>query len=145
MTLPDRARYPIHDLYIRHLDPVGFDGTSRLTLVRDADHLLRRFGQADLIRLPAGERLGPRVRAVADEVWVLESGQAVLCWRDDRPRSPTHGREHRLHAEQPVLVLVPFGVAFGVRCRSASVLVRFSTHEDLVHDGDHDDPWPEEW
>lgn len=145
MLLTDRPRYPIHDLFIRPLDQRRSGGLTRLRLVSESDQLLRRFGQAELIRLSAGETFGPGLQDVADEIWVLESGQAQLFWRDERRSSPTYGCEHRLQAEAPLLFFVPFGVSFGLRCGPDCLLVRFTTHERPSGGAEGSPPWPEAW
>jgi hypothetical protein len=145
MRLGDRPRYPIHDLYIRPLQIDAEGVAARLRLVAYSDHLLRRFGVAELLRLPAGATFGPRLQSVADDVWALESGEADLFWRDERRGSPTCGSQHRLRALPPLLWLVPFGVAFGMRCSQPCVLVRLSTHEQEGKSAASELPWPEDW
>ena len=143
MKLTDRPRYPIHDLFVRPLAAEQQGAATRLRLIGDSDYLLRRFGQAESIRLPARATFGPLLHTLADEVWVLEEGEAEVFWRDDRRGSPTCGRQHRLRAVAPLLWLVPFGVAFGLRSVQPCSLLRLSTHEA---NGDQaSPPWPEEW
>jgi hypothetical protein len=142
-TLADRPRYPIHDLFVRPLEAEQQGTTIRLRLIGDRDHLLRRLGDAESIRLPARTTFGPSLQTLADEVWVLEEGEAEMFWRDDRRGSPTCGRQHRLRAFAPLLWLVPFGVAFGLRSVQPCSLLRLSTH---AANGDlAPSPWPEEW
>ena len=143
--LADRPRYPIHDLFVRPLIAEQQGAATRLRLTGHADHLLRRFGHAESIRLPARATFGPLLQTLADEVWVLEEGEAEVFWRDDRRGSPTSGRHHRLLAEAPLLWLVPFGVAFGLRSVRPCALLRLSTHEANGDQAPPPSPWPEEW
>ncbi len=145
MHLRDRPRYPIHDLYIRPLEVRLTEGAAHLRLLADADHLLRRFGAVDFLRLPAGTTFGPRLQSVADEAWVLESGEADLFWRDERRGSPTQNCQHRLRALPPLLWLVPFGVVFGLRSAQPCVLIRLSTHESKGEFAASESLWPEDW
>ena len=145
MQLGDRPRYPIHDLYLRPLETNLEGGAAHLRLLAHSDHLMRRFGVAELIRLPAGATFGPRLQPVADDAWVLESGAADLFWRDERRGSPTRGGQHRWRALPPLLWLVPFGVAFGMRCSQPCVLIRLSTHEPEGKFVGSELPWPEDW
>jgi hypothetical protein len=145
MPLGERPRFPIHDLHIRPLVLGGQDGVTRLRVLGHSDHLLRRFGVVEVLRLPAGRTYGPCLQPVADEVWVLEEGEALLFWRDERAISPTSGAEHRLLAYPPHLWLVPFGVAFAARASSPCVLLRLSTHEAGMETAALELPWPEDW
>ena len=136
------TQYPIQDLFVKTLAASQADGLTRWLALSDQDHLLRRFGLAEVVRVPAGADTGLRLREVADEVWALIEGQVEFVWRDVRSASPTHDHRHRLTCSQPTLVLVPFGVAFGVRSlNSAALLLRLATHVDGAHQGDRSMPW----
>jgi hypothetical protein len=125
------GRLPIHDLYIRTLEPRPSATGLSLTLLRHSDHLLRRFGFAEHLELEEGAQLAHPPRPVADEAWALVRGQVEFTWEDLRKDSPSFGQTHRLRTDVPTLVLVPFGVALRVTSGAASTaLVRFSTHED---------------
>ena len=122
----------IHDLVALHLParPLG-PGADRRTALSYSDHLLRRFGQADIVRLERGGRLERKEEETADEVWALIEGEASFEWEDRRPSSPTSGGRASLAAREPITVLVPFGVAFHVTAgNGAAVLLRLSTHAD---------------
>ena len=108
----------------------------RTVLLRDTDHLLRRFGQAELVELRAGESFGPISRAVADEVWVVMEGDTEFHLTDLRPQSPTKEHRQSLRSRAPWLVLIPFGVEFSIHTPSPCRLLRFATHADGVHAGD---------
>ena len=103
----------------------------RLSALRHQDHLLRRFGAAELIRLDTGFEPTLRLREAADEIWILYSGAALLRMKDVRPQSPTLGEIQDMEITAPTRVLIPFGVAAGWRPTESPVrLLRLSTHGD---------------
>lgn len=135
---------PIHDIIILPLTQVEDEGTLRWVALRDTDHLLARFGQAEVIRVQTGRPVGMRLRSVADEVWALIEGQVEFAWQDLRQGSPTRNHHFSLACLKPTAVLVPSGVAFGFRALgNQPLLLRLSTHadEDPASTGDQDLPW----
>ncbi|MEE8120506.1 MAG: hypothetical protein V3T55_03190 [Anaerolineales bacterium] len=132
----------IHDLYIRELTLEETNGSAKLHVLSDDDHLLRRFGQVQVIRKSPGRSETLCLREVADEVWALIEGEVEFAWHDLRQDSPSQGHWHHLHSKTPTLVLAPFGVAFGCRAmKDPALLVRLSTHAENVHSGDREIPW----
>jgi dTDP-4-dehydrorhamnose 3,5-epimerase-like enzyme len=122
---------PIHDLFIRPITPVEDPNAIRWPALRDKDHLLRRFGQVEVIRAFPGKVATMTVRQVADEIWALIEGQVEWNWHDLRRTSPTYDHQYTLICDQPVLVLVPFGVAFGYRpIEDPALLLRLTTHAE---------------
>jgi len=122
----------IHDVVVLRLpaQPLG-RGVDRRTALSYSDHLLRRFGQADIVHLERGGRLERNEEETADEVWVLIDGEATFEWEDLRSSSPTSGGKASLNAQEPTSVLVPFGVAFRVISGDRpAILLRLSTHAD---------------
>ena len=133
---------PIHDLFIRKLDTLDEDGQIRMPILSFEHHLLRRFGFAESILVKPEYRTKMKVREVADEIWASLSGKVRFHWWDLRSGSPSHENRYEIFIEEPHLVLVPFGVAFGVQTYDEPVhLIRFSTHPEDIHDGDHVVPW----
>jgi hypothetical protein len=123
------GNYPIHDLYIRPLETASEPGLRRWLALCESDQLLRRFGEAEIIRLEPGASPGITLRMVADEAWALLDGAIEAFWQDRRPRSPSRGAHLRQRFERPVLLLAPFGVAFGVRAlQNGALLARFATY-----------------
>ncbi len=122
--------YPIHDLFIRSLHIERDSNGATLNVLRYSDHLLRRFGFAEVVFLESDQVRPAELRDVADEVWALVEGSAQFRWLDRRSSSPTRDATHQLDCDQPTLVLVPFGVEFTVEAvgRPAQLL-RLSTHE----------------
>jgi hypothetical protein len=139
---PMESSYPIHDLFVRKLEYMEEGRRLRLPILRYDDHLLRRFGIVEMVQLKPVQPEEMRMRAVADELWALLEGKALFIWRDLRSTSPTFGVECRLTAEESLLVLVPFGVAFAVQAlEKPARLLRLSTHADGMHEGDRSVSW----
>jgi hypothetical protein len=133
---------PIHDLFIRPITANRAESETRWEALKYEDHLLRRFGMAEVLRIEADLQPYLRVRSVADEVWALIEGRVEFRWHDLRTDSPTHDEECRRTCGDPTLVLAPFGVAFGFRpLGESALLLRFSTHVDGTHEGDQRLPW----
>jgi dTDP-4-dehydrorhamnose 3,5-epimerase-like enzyme len=132
----------IHDLLIRPIESVDRHGFTRWMALRDADHLLRRFGVAEVVHAEPGSRTELVQRSVADEVWALIEGAADFFWRDLRAGSPTQNGVVRLHLSEATLMLVPFGVAFGFQTADQNAwLLRLATHTDGEHPGDRTLAW----
>jgi len=137
-----RDALPIHDLFIRRI-PAERDGSEqRWIALQDGDHLLRRFGLAEVVRVEADLQPAMRLREAADEVWALIEGKVEFRWHDHRSDSPTSGVEHRIVCDTSTLVLSPFGVAFGFRpLGGPALLLRLATHAEGSHDGDRRLSW----
>ncbi len=110
----------------------------RFILLRDNDHLLRRFGQVEFRELRAGENTPFTLRVVADEIWSVIKGEASLSLMDRREGSPTknHVMKLTLSGEEPQSVLVPFGIAFAFTAIEDAQMVRLATHQDQEHSQD---------
>lgn len=120
---------PIRDLFIRPLEASREHGVTRWLALKDTDHLLRRFGEAEIIRLEPGHPIALTLRPVVDEAWAILEGVVEVLWHDLRPRSPTNGVRYQTALRRPTLLLAPFGVAFGARAlEGAALLARFATH-----------------
>ena len=133
---------PIHDLYIRELTVEETERLTKFNVLSEEDHLLRRFGQVQVIRKSPGRDEPLCLREVADEVWALIEGQVEFAWHDLRLGSPTHDHWQRFRTEAPTLVLAPFGVAFGCRAlENPALIIRLSTHIEGEHPGDREIPW----
>jgi len=125
--------YPIADM---HIFPLAL-AAGRLTLLRNSDHLLRRFGQLDLLEIAAGQRLDLPVRGEADCFLFPVSGAVNAALLDLRPSSPSQGAKVAvaLSADEPKGLLVPFGVACSLQAESQAVLIQLSTHSE-AHSAD---------
>jgi hypothetical protein len=126
------AAYPIHDMLLRPL-PVREGPWGRHWPLPDWDGpWLRRYGEAEVIRIGPGGALPDRLRRVADEVWALLEGEIELTAVDLRPDSPTHDAELRLDLTEPTLILIPFGVGLRVRSVGRGAWVsRMATHTEV--------------
>jgi dTDP-4-dehydrorhamnose 3,5-epimerase-like enzyme len=127
----------IPDLLIEQLQ-IEIEGTHEfLRLLSFDDHMLRRFGQLDLIRKEPGNLDDLYLRVVADEVWFMVEGAVRCICRDMRPGSPSQDQEVAFELSTPTRVLVPFGVAFGWQAiGSSALMLRCSTHQDGDHQED---------
>jgi hypothetical protein len=111
----------------------------RLVAVGENDHILRRFGQVDVVRLaPEYKYINHRVGS-ADEIWVLIEGQAKLVLSDLRDESPTKGiaQEISLTSENPQAVLIPFGTRAKITSLDGAALLRITSHADELFPDDH--------
>ncbi|UCD99654.1 MAG: hypothetical protein JSV42_02680, partial [Chloroflexota bacterium] len=77
--------YAIPDVYVLDLERIE----GRLVLLRDNDHLLRRFGQVEYINLEEGQETNFVLRVVADEIWSVIGGEVTLTLVDKRDDSPS--------------------------------------------------------
>lgn len=113
----------IPDVYLKELDLV-----SEGILLDEDDHLLRRFGRCEVVFLDQSRPGLEFVREQADEYWAILDGQAVMDLSDKREDSPSQGESLTLTltADQPVGVLVPFGVS--CRLTGTARFVRLMTH-----------------
>ena len=107
-------------------------------VLRDEDHLLRRFGQFEIVNIKGDEHGGYQLRAVADEIWAILEGEAKVELVDLREGSPSFASilELELHSEEKQGVLVPFDVASRFRAESSAKLAKVSTHMDGEHPED---------
>jgi hypothetical protein len=109
-------------------------------VARYDDHILARFGMAEVVRLSVGHPRRLRLREKADEIWALIEGAAKFTWRDERPDSPTSGVQHSMECHQATLLSAPFGVAFGVvALEDQTILLRLATYQD--EEPGHQDRW----
>jgi hypothetical protein len=132
-----KHKIPIHDLVIRPISTTDETETLRLPVLRFSDHLLRRFGQVEMIRLQPQSELEKRVRWIADEVWTLVEGEIEFNFHDLRSESPSSDSQGQITLTQPTLVLVPFGVAVHLRTDDQpAALLRIASHEDDELQGD---------
>jgi hypothetical protein len=124
--------YPIADM---HVFPLRVEA-GRLVLLREADHLLRRFGQLELLDLAAGTQTEFQLRAEADRFLFVIAGRVAVRLLDLRDVSPSHGAQVivPLDEKKPQGVLVPFGVACGANAELDSRLIVLSTHSEAHPD-----------
>jgi hypothetical protein len=121
-----RAEPAIHDVLLTPLAPAS---AGRQALLAFDDHLLRRFGGLEIVRLHRGDSLGV-LRRVADEVWIMLDGAVDVRLEDTRPSSPTLGSAATFRLQTHHRLLLPFGVRGGVRADTAASLLRLMTHTE---------------
>lgn len=116
---------------------------SKIVILNDEDHLLRRIGQIEVRRLGAGERTPFTYRDEADEVWYVLEGRARITLVDQRVESPSKGEqlEIELSDADGKAVLVPFGVAYSLAGQTEAVAIRVATHSDGTHAKDSESPY----
>jgi dTDP-4-dehydrorhamnose 3,5-epimerase-like enzyme len=104
----------------------------RLVVLQENNHILRRFGQMDVVKIPEGTSLETHRASGADEVWVLLDGEAVLMLTDQRNESPSLGQSEEIgmNGDTPQAILIPFGVHARISGQSQSTLLRITTHAD---------------
>lgn len=124
---------PIPDMHILTLQAEP-DGT---VLLRETDHVLRRFGELALQAMNAGQPSPYALRAEADRVLFPLDGECSLRLLDLRQQSPSYGVHavFALRAAAPQGVLVPFGVACSLAADAAVRVLWLSTHSQ-PHEGD---------
>ncbi|MCW5876864.1 MAG: hypothetical protein KIS85_08275 [Anaerolineales bacterium] len=128
-----RADFAIHDLLLFPLQ----QGEEALTLLSNQQHLLRRFGQLDLLTLHPGAPLDVGLRGEADRFYFALDGRVELQLEDRREHSPTRGAALALtlDAAEPHGLLLPFGVACTLLAIASARLLLLSTHSE-THPGD---------
>ena len=116
----------IHDVL---LTPLSTAPAGRQAILAFEDHLLRRFGSAEVVRLGPGEPFRV-LREKADEIWALLDGAAEFLLEDTRPTSPTLGVKQAVRMDSPARLLVPFGVQLEVRPDPKASLLRIMSHSE---------------
>jgi len=125
----------INDVFIQAIEWKS----GRITLVKESDPLLRRFGQCDFIELEEGKAT-KIFRNQADEVWFVLEEEARFELMDLREDSPSFETQQtvELTADTPQTILIPFGVSCKISTgisRKARLL-RLTTHQDDTDPGD---------
>ncbi len=127
----------IFGFYIEPIESVERGTTRRWSVLKDSDHLLRRFGDCEVLRMGPEQEEVTRLRPVADELWCLLEGAVDLYIQDQRDDSPTKGIKEKLTISVPTRVLIPFGVQFSwSNHEEQSLLIRLNTHSWSPEAGD---------
>ena len=110
----------------------------RMVVLQENDHILRRFGQVDVIKLVPNESLETHRVSGADEIWTVLEGEANLRLTDRREESPTvdQSMEIKLSEETPRAVLIPFGVLGQISSQAGAAVLRISSHADELYPQD---------
>lgn len=122
------SEYLISDMYVFDLSRA--DGG--LILLRERDHLLRRFGQLDLVDLAPNEKTDFTLRAEADRFLFPISGALIVNMIDMRSSSPTNGARANISLDysRPQGLLVPFGVACSMETKATARVIILYTHSE---------------
>jgi len=101
-------------------------------LIGDYQHLLRRFGQLELLNLNQEKHSEFRKRQIADEIIFIDQGQVNIRTVDLRPESPSMGvkMSNDINENSLEALLIPFGVAYSMTTTSGAKIIRLSTHND---------------
>lgn len=105
----------IHDVVVKKLTTHSDDRGYFREVVREDDHLLKRFGQSAITKSYPGVIKAFHWHQDQDDVWYFVSGMARIVLYDRRPDSPTKGVTQVIYAgeDNPVAVLIPTGLAHG--------------------------------
>lgn len=127
----------IFGFYSEPIEIVEQGTTRRWSVLKETDHLLRRFGECEVLLLGPKQEEFTRLRPVADELWCVLEGAVKLRLEDQRDDSPTKGLKELLTISAPTRVLIPFGVQFSwSNQEEQSLLVRLNTHIWSTEAGD---------
>jgi dTDP-4-dehydrorhamnose 3,5-epimerase len=113
---------------VKHCDDRGFFAE----LVRDDEpDLLAKFGQASWSMSYPGVIKAFHYHEKQDDLWFFPSGNAQVVLYDLREDSPTKGETdiYYMGEENPILLLIPKGVAHGYRVlgQQPAVIIYFTT------------------
>jgi dTDP-4-dehydrorhamnose 3,5-epimerase-like enzyme len=134
----------IFGFFIRIMETERSEGTERWHVLVDSDHLLRRFGELELIRMTGGDHEQPFLREQADEIIALIEGNFELRLRDHRPESPSCEATTSLNVSEPSIALIPAGVVFGIKPGDAgATFLRITTHARSTSPNDRSVDWGE--
>lgn len=127
---------------IRHCDDRGFF----MEILRDDDKLLSRFGQASMSMTYPGVIKAFHYHERQDDLWFFPAGNAQVVLHDLREDSPSTGETNVFYMGEtnPMLLVIPKGVAHGYRALGPSplVIIYFTTES---YDPDNPDEKRLEW
>ena len=121
-----QSRNPISDVYLFDLG----QSEGRLTLLSEHQHLLRRFGQLELVDIAPGQGMEAPALVETDRFCFVLDGAVVAHLEDQRGQSPSQGAsmDVALDASQPRGLLMPFGVSANIHSEAGARLLMLSTH-----------------
>ncbi|MCC6191112.1 MAG: dTDP-4-dehydrorhamnose 3,5-epimerase family protein [Anaerolineales bacterium] len=117
----------IHDVVVKKLITHADDRGYFREVVREDDHLLRRFGQSSVTKTYPGVIKAFHWHHDQDDVWYVVDGMARVVLFDRRPASPTHGVTQVIYAgdDNPVTILIPTGIAHGYQVLGNKPVILF--------------------
>lgn len=98
-----------------------------LEIVRNDEHLLKKFGQSTMTVAHQGAIKAFHLHRKQDDVWFVATGQARVVLHDLRTGSSTHGQTDVLTAgvDDYKAILIPAGVAHGYQVLSSQPVMLF--------------------
>lgn len=126
----------------RHSDDRGYF----MELLREDDDLFSRFGQASLSFSYPGVIKAFHYHKQQDDIWFFPSGNAQVVLHDIRDDSPSKGKTSVFYMgeHQPLLLLIPRGVAHGYRVLGSepAVILYFTNRSyQPEHPDEYRIPW----
>ncbi len=130
----------IHAVVIKKLVTHADDRGYFREVLRDDDHLLKRFGQTAVTKSYPGVIKAFHWHQHQDDLWYIVDGMARVVLYDRRPDSPTCGVTQVVYAgeDNPVLVLIPAGLAHGYQVLGNKPVILFY-HVTQAYDPAHPD------
>lgn len=131
----------IHSVNIKslvtHVDDRGYFRE----VLRDDEGLLKRFGQTSVTETHPGIIKAFHWHKRQDDLWYVAKGEAQVVLYDRRPDSPTKGETQVIYAGEsnPVLIVIPFGVAHGYRVLGEKSVLLFYHTTESYHAKDPDE------
>ena len=86
----------VFGVYFAPIDATEQEASRRWSVLRESDHLLRRFGECEVLFMEPGQNENARLRPVADELWCVLEGEVDLHLEDQRDDSD-RSREIDIH------------------------------------------------
>jgi len=113
---------------MKHCDDRGYFAE----VIRDDDHLLKRFGQASISMSYPGVIKAFHYHKYQDDVWFFPSGNAQVVLYDLRPNSRTYQETNVFYMgeDNPIVLFIPNHVAHGYRVLGdkPATIFYFTTH-----------------
>ncbi len=130
----------IHDVVVKQLATHSDDRGYFREIVREDDHLLRKFGQSSITKTYPGVIKAFHWHNDQDDLWYVVDGMARVVLYDRRAGSPTKGVTQVIYAgeDNPLLILIPTGLAHGYQVLGHKPVVLFY-HVTQVYDPKHPD------
>jgi dTDP-4-dehydrorhamnose 3,5-epimerase len=117
----------IHDVVIKKLITHSDDRGYFREILREDEDLLRHFGQTAVTKTYPGVIKAFHWHNDQDDIWYVAGGMARIVLYDRRPNSRTHKVTQVVFAgeDNPVVVLIPTGVAHGYQVLGSQPVVLF--------------------
>ena len=114
-------------------------------ILRDNDNLLKKFGQTSITETYPGIIKAFHWHKKQDDLWYVAQGMAQIVLYDLRKDSKTYKQTQVVYAgeENPVLILIPAGVAHGYMViGNKPVLLFYHTTESYNQDAPDEERMP---